>query len=449
MPLHRNAIWLYGALGLPLALLSYPLAIWLPRAYGTGIGLDLAVIGLIITLAAVLDAITDPVVGFASDRVRGRFGRRKGWISVGVPLLTLAVWMLLNPSQGATALYLAGWYLALRVGSTLVLVPYGAWGAELAQDYGDRIRINSARQRCVLLGLIVATLVPAGIELLAGRGTSSLTILAAFSYLILILLPAIGLMMLWRLPEPPPSPAEGSVRFLRSLKLMWRNGLFRRVVIIELIINGGEQFRNTLSLFFMQDAIGITNPGQLYLMYFACGLAAMPLWDTIARRLGKHRSLAAAMVLVSLVSVGIFALDYGQITAFWILFGLKGVCFGAFAYLPLAMLADVVDIDTARTGDARTGGYFAVHGFMTKCAFSFGGLSLPLLAAAGYSAIPGAINSASALTWLAALYALVPTTLFALAFWLCWTWPLDARRHARLREALDRRATRKSLTMDG
>ena len=440
--LPRATIRTYGALGFPLALLGYPLGIWLPRAYGTGVGIDLSLVGLIITAAAIFDAVTDPLIGFASDRGRTRWGRRKAWVGLGVPTLTLAIWMLLNPDSGATAWYLGLWYIFLRVGSTMVLVPYGAWGAELSGNYHERTRINSARQRWVLLGLIGATFVPAGAEILLGDGATALVVLESYSWLILVLLPGIGLLLLARVPEPPALPGEGSTAFLRSLQLMWKNGLFRRVVIIELVITGGEQFRNTLSLFFMQDAIGLSRPGILYVVYFVSGLLAMPFWDLLARRFGKHRSLASAMVLVSLVSLAIFGLDHGDVAAFRVLFAIKGFCFGAFAYLPLAMMADVVDMDTLRSGDQRTGSYFAVHGFMTKCAASFGGLSLPLLAMAGYSASRGAVNGPDALYWLAVLYAIVPTVLFVFAFWLAWSWPLTPERHARIRSALERRAAR-------
>lgn len=440
--LTRTTIWTYGALGFPLALLGYPLGIWLPRAYSTGIGVDLSLIGFIITAAAIFDAVTDPIIGFASDRVRSRWGRRKAWVGVGIPLLAIATWLLLNPADTATALYLGTWYILLRVGSTMVLVPYGAWGAELSRDYHQRTAVTSARQRAVLLGLIAATFVPAGAEILLGDRTSALIVLRAYGWLILVLLPLVGIVLLSKVPEPPALPGEGQTPFTRSLALMWKNGLFRRVVIIELVITGGEAFRNTLSLFFMQDAIGLTRPGMLYVVYFVSGLLAMPVWDLIARRWGKHRSLASAMVLVSTVSLWIFTLDHGDVRSFQLLFAIKGFCFGAFAYLPLAMLADVVDIDTLKTGDQRTGGYFAVHGFMTKCAMSFGGLSLPLLAMAGYSAAPGVVNGPDALFWLSVLYAIVPTALFVFAFWLTWTWPLTAARHLRMRGALERRAAR-------
>jgi Na+/melibiose symporter-like transporter len=438
----RGIVWTYGALGFPLALLGYPLGIWLPRAYGTDVGVALPLVGLIMTAAAIFDAVTDPLIGFASDRVRSRWGRRKGWIGVGIPLLTLGIWMLLNPAAGSTAVYLGVWYIFLRVGSTMVLVPYGAWGAELSTDYHARTALNSARQRAVLIGLIAAAFIPAIVERSLGDDTRAVDVLAAFSWSVALALPLIGAALLWKVPEPAALPTEGRTSLMRSLVLMWRNGLFRRVLIIELVITGGEQFRNALSLFFMQDVIGIDRPGQLYVVYFVTGLLAMPVWDFIARRYGKHRSLACAMVLVSFVSISIFALEPGQVRAFQLLFAVKGFCFGAFAYLPLAMLADVVDIDTLRSGEARTGSYFAVHGFMTKCAASFGGLSLPLLALAGFDAAPDAVNGEFALLWLGILYAIVPTVLFVFAFWLCWTWPLTAERHARMRGMLERKAER-------
>lgn len=439
--LRASSIWIYGSLGFPLAMLGYPLGVWLPRAYATDVGVSLAAIGAVISAAAVFDAVTDPAMGFASDRYRTAWGRRKTWVFGGTPLLTVAVWMLLNPPPDSTLAYLAFWYIFLRVGSTLVGVPYGAWGAELSNDYHTRTRIQSAREKFVVLGLIGAAMVPAAIESFSGA-TNATTVLRSYGWLVVFLLPSVTILVLARVPEPAPSAREGQTGFRESLALIWRNKLFRTVIAIELLIAGGEAFRNTLSLFFMQDVIGVEKVGSLYLLYFTFGLLAIPFWDALARRFGKHRSLAGAMILVSAVSVGIFFLKRGQLVPFSVLFALKGFCFGAFAYLPRAMLADVVDIDTARSGDARTGSYFAVLGFMTKCAASFGGLSLPILALVGYDASADVANGPRELLWLGALYALIPTSVFGLALYLSWTWPLTSARHARLRAQLERRQAR-------
>lgn len=479
----RSTVLIYGSMSLPLAMVSYPLGIWVPRLYASDVGLSLALVGLVITAAALSDAITDPVMGFVSDRWRTRWGRRKPWIFVGLPLFGVAVWMLLNPPSDATVIYLAVWFIALRMGSTLFGLPYAAWGVELSAEYHTRTRIQSVREKYVLIGLIGGSSIPLLVEwssainvdpafinekfgwvnvlgaqlfeytetfLVAcaeGLGftdSSPSTVLSSYSFGILFLLPLTGFLVLTFVPEVPASPVKNKVGLFKSLKLMARNGLFRRILIIEVLIAGGENFRNALSLFFMQDYIGVRFAGEMYVVYFSVGLLAISFWDALAKRWGKHQSLACAMVLVGFVSLWIFTLDYGDVGAFYILFAMKGFCFGAFAYLPRAMLADVVDIDTSRSGDARPASYFAILGIMTKIAASFGGLSLPILALVGYQAIrtPEVTNGPTELMWLGILYAIVPTALFVVAFVLCWTWPLTGERHARIQKLLQSRNAR-------
>lgn len=444
----RSTAWIYGSMSLPLAIISYPLAVWIPRLYSTEIGIELGLIGLVIFCAAIFDAISDPAMGFMSDRFQTRWGRRKPWIAIGVPIYAMAVWMLLNPSEGATVLYLALFFILLRLATTLLGLPYAAWGMELSGEYHTRTMIQSAREKYVLAGLIVASAIVLISEEVFDDRTASF-VLSNFSWVIVTLLPITAILVLFKVPEVPVAQTP-RVSLVQSLQHMGKNKLFFRLLAIELLIAGGENFRNTLSLFFVQDYIGADRVGRLYVLYFGIGLLAIPIWDWIAKRFGKHQSLAAAMVLVSLISLACFALDYGQITEFYVLFALKGFCFGAFAYLPRAMLADVVDFDTVRSGDSRPASYFAILGFMTKCAASFGGLSLPLLGLVGYSVAKGAVNGPSELMWLGILYAIVPTLLFIWALYLCVTWPLTARLHQRLQRLVERKQARYSpSSMDG
>jgi Na+/melibiose symporter-like transporter len=439
-PITRSTAWIYGSVSLPLAIISYPLAVWIPRLYSTEIGIDLGLIGLVIFCAAIFDAISDPAMGFMSDRFQTRWGRRKPWIAIGVPIYAVAVWMLLNPDQGSTVLYLALFFILLRLATTILGLPYAAWGMELSTEYHTRTMIQSAREKYVLAGLIVASaIVLISEEVFDNRSASF--VLSNFSWVIVTLLPLTALIVLLKVPEVAV-PAAPRVSIVASLRQMTRNKLFLRLLMIELLIAGGENFRNTLSLFFVQDYVGADRVGRLYVLYFGVGLLAIPVWDWIARRFGKHQSLAAAMVLVSIIAIACFMLDYGQITEFYVLFALKGFCFGAFAYLPRAMLADVVDFDTVRSGTARPASYFAILGFMTKCAASFGGLSLPILGLVGYSVARNVTNGPTELMWLGILYAIVPTLMFVVAFYLCVTWPLNAKLHQRLERLVARKQAR-------
>jgi glycoside/pentoside/hexuronide:cation symporter, GPH family len=123
------------------------------------------------------------------------------------------------------------------------------------------------------------------------------------------------------------------------------------------------------------------------------------------------------------------------------MFAIKGFCFGAFQFLPLAMLADIVDVDTARSGEQRTGLIFALAGMTQKLALALGiGLSLPLLQLSGFDATTA--HESEHLLALRFLYVLAPVLFWFGAFWIAWNYPLTADRQARIRSWIERRRSR-------
>jgi len=436
----KRTAWIYASLAFPIAMLGYPLGAYIPRLYSTEMGISLSMIGVVIMCAAIFDAITDPAMGHFSDRWHTRWGRRRPWMVLGIPIYVFAIWMLLNPEVGVTVLYLGFFFLLLRASTTLFGLPYSAWGLELSSDYNARTMIQSAREKFVLAGLLASAAMVAFSEEIFGRADAG-SVLHYISLVVIVLIPLAAALVIWKVPEVPTYNAP-PVSFKDGVGRMMKNKLFFRLLVIELLITGGENFRNTLSLLFIQDYIGLSSVGRALLLYFGMGLLAIPFWDWLAKKFGKHQSLAAAMVLVSAVSIGVLTVSHGEHMKFYILFGLKGFCFGAFAYLPRAMLADVVDLDTIRSGSARPASYFAIHGFITKCAASFGGLSLPILAYVGYSTLPDVQNGPTELMWLGVLYGIVPTAVFVVAFYLSVTWPLNETMHKKVERILGKRYAR-------
>ena len=85
-----------GAMGAPLVLKL--------KTFCTGIILVPAgLLALAIACARVFDAITDPVIGWISDQTRTRWGRRKSWLPLGVPLCALFFWLMFAPPRSLTA----------------------------------------------------------------------------------------------------------------------------------------------------------------------------------------------------------------------------------------------------------------------------------------------------------------------------------------------------------
>ena len=97
---------IYGSMGAPLALVGYPIAIWLPAFYASHVGVSLAGVATMLLLAKLSDVITDPIIGMVSDRMRTPWGRRRPLILLGTPVLVISIWYLFVPPEG-----IGQWYL--------------------------------------------------------------------------------------------------------------------------------------------------------------------------------------------------------------------------------------------------------------------------------------------------------------------------------------------------
>lgn len=430
----RTAV--YGSLALPLATIGLPIAIYLAPFYGGELGLPLTVLGVAMIVARLSDVITDPIIGLASDNFRTRFGRRRIWIPLGVAVLLLGVWKLFNPAPPVDVLYFVIWISVVYLGFTLVQLPYQAWGGELSQDYHGRTRIASVRQAFGLMGLIVATTLPAVI--LQQTGATAGDVLSSLSLLMFALLPLCGLLVFCLVPEPPAMANEKKIGFLMGLRIVSKNGPFKAVVLAMFLGFVAETFRITITLFFARDAIGVPNIGLIYVFYFATGLVAIPFWNWLSTKIGKHRALACAFIIVVVTNIAVFFLQYGQVTLFTVIFMAKGFCFGALELLPAALVADTCDVDTARSRSRRQGLFFAFVTMTNKVGQAIGqGLSLILLGVIGYNAAGN--NPPEIIEQMKMLYGLGPALLLIPSVLILWAYRLTATRHARLAAAITRR----------
>ncbi|MEJ6592956.1 MAG: MFS transporter [SAR86 cluster bacterium] len=472
--LSKSTLYAHGSIGIPLAVIGYPLAIWIPAHYAGGLGMSLAMVGTILMLARFTDVLTDPIMGEISDRWRTRFGRRKPWLLVGMPIMMLGVYKLFIPPADVGIWYFLIYLTLFFVGSTIIALPHRAWGAELSTDYHQRSRVTASREFFVLGGLMLAALVPMLVEVTAdGSGSvgqvftiiwqdavgaftgdladkeivnrSTLTgpVLAGLAWTIILVLPVCVFVVLAFVKEPPPTKKD-TVPLKEGLRYLWKNGPMRRVLIIALLVVFGEAFRNAVSLFFIRDIIGIPTIGAAYFFYFIAGLGAIPFWLWLGRKIGKHRAFMCTLITISIVSFANLFLSYGDYLAFFLLFIVKGFCFGGLQFLPVAMLADVVDVDTARSGGRRAGTYFAILGLTEKLAVALGtGFSLNLVGLLGFDPSGGvAASTEIGVLSLRLVYCCGPIFFFGLAMLFIWSYPLTPARHARLRQRIERRNAR-------
>jgi glycoside/pentoside/hexuronide:cation symporter, GPH family len=436
--LSRAGIWAFGAVALPLSTIGLPLTIYLAPFYAGEMGLSLAALGTAMLLARILDVVVDPFIGSLSDRWRTRFGRRKPWLVLGSIVLLIGMAKLFHPPQGVTLAYFLTWLGVMYVGFSLVQVPHRAWGAELSPLYDQRTHISSVRQFFATGGLIVSTLVPAIV--LGQKGATSADVLSSLATMTLIVLPLMVLLNLYFTPDRHAAPVSPTAKM--DWRAQWRavkrNGPLRTILLVLFVGFSAETFRQTLTVFYARDVIGVPNLGLIYVYYFISAFIGVPFWRWVAKHTGKHKALAYGMVIAIGTNLGLFFLTKGDVALFTLMFIVKGFCFGALDLLPAAMLADATDVDTAISRKSRAGLLFAMAGVVTNLGQAVGqALSLNALSWVGYRAA-GETGEATLMA-MRVLYALVPSVVLGLALLIALRYTLTGARHERLRVALGKR----------
>jgi Na+/melibiose symporter-like transporter len=450
---------MYGLVNLPTSIVGLPIAIYIPAFYSQNLGLSLATVGALIALSRLTDVVTDPTIGIASDRWQGRFGRRKPWMVIGMPLKVLSLWMLFVPSSSfavslwsalggdaVSNLYLFVWISALYLGFTLVDLPYRAWGAELSSDYDERSRITGWREAFGYGGTLLALLIPLVMSLvfdLPGADNALFGVAAV----VVILLPLFAIPALAWVREVPVRVASVErVPWRRGLKIVWSNGPYRRLVISLVFLVAAVSMTASLSFFFVGSVMqgSFDNYAFFILAYYVSSTAAIPIWLAISRRLGKHRTVVLGIVWLSLWSSFIPLLGPDDYALFFVIMMLKGSAVGALVFLPASMAADVVDLDTLRTGEQRTGLYFSLWGMVNKGAVALG-VFLATNGVAWFGFDPSSDeNTATAKLAVACLYSIVPAILACVALPLLWNYPLTKERQQRMRGHIARRDERRA-----
>lgn len=411
--LSNRALAAYAAAALPLAAAALPVYVHAPKFY-SGLGLDLALIGVLLLAVRVLDAISDPLLGLLADRVPQRWGGRKTMLVAAVPAIAAGMYLLFHPpgEVAGLALWLALSLILVYLGLSAASISYFALGSAWSRDYAERTRITAARGAAALTGVLLAAALP---EWLAQRyGTAAG--LGLFSIVFApVLFAAVAVTVLAgpRVAATVAAPAFHLRDVLRPL----HNPRFRRLAVIFLVNGVAAAIPATLVLFYVADVLQRPELTAVFLvLYFIAGAAGMPGWVRIAAHVGKARAWLLAMVLAVAAFIGAWFLGPGDVIPFGVVCVLSGLAFGADLALPASMLADVIDDDEGQ-GGRPDGAYFGLWHLLEKLALALAaGLALPLLQVLGY--VPGVVAGAgSALPW---VYALLPCVIKLAAAMMLW-----------------------------
>lgn len=405
----KSAYFLYGFVGIPLAFGALPLYMHLPKVYAENSSLSLAMIGALLWVVRLFDAITDPFFGALADYYRHK---RLFIISLGVFLL--AFLLVCHPVFIADVPWLTVAWLLLTLLITSISfsasnVVFLAWGASLGEDSRTRGQFVVFREFFTLIAVILAAVLPTvwGDNLSDG--------VKGLSYVCLVL----GLMAIigsLRLSDNTKLEQAFSWHFSVYPKqlqtqfcTLWKNLESRYLLTIFLFNGVASAIPATLFLFYVEDVLVKPQLAGIFLgLYFLSGVIALPIWAMMTPRFGRLSLWQVSMLLAMCSFTLAGFLETGDSFAFAVVCVLSGLALGADLSLPAAMASDCGE------RNKQSGVLFGWWNLLTKLNLAIAaGLALPLLSLLGYETGAGEDNASV----LKLTYVALPITIKLIALW--------------------------------
>ncbi len=434
----------YAAPAFALAVVGIPVYVYIPKFYTDVVGINITVLGYLLFSVRIFDAVTDPAIGYISDRTQTRFGRRRPYIAVGSILVAAAMFILFNP-PAASASFETAWFgisvYTLFLFWTVVAVPFESLGPEITFDYHERTSLFGMRDGFLIAGTLAAASSPAAVHWLLNLAPDAQGERAKFFWIAVIYAPLLIGTCWWcvlSIRERQTAAEPQKMGFWHGLRQVAHNRPFVILLIAYTVSAIGNNLPATLILFYVEYVLQSQLADFFLMLYFVTGIIFLPAWIMISRRTGKKAAWLASMAINTGAFVGVFFLGPGDAAIYGVLVFLSGIGFGATLAIPSAIQADVIDYDELLTGERREGQYIGLWSISKKFAAAVGiGAGLSVLGMAGYT--PNAEQPAAVQMTLRVLYALVPSLCNIVAIVIAFAYPISSRMHADIRKAIVQR----------
>jgi len=394
-PLNRKTLLGYGVGNLGYGMVLQAMTIYLVFFGTTLLKIPGSVLGIIISMSVIWDAISDPIMGSISDYTRSkRFGRRHLYIligSVGVAFFNAILWTLNeNWSLNTKIILVVIIVIGVKTFSTVFVTPYLALSGELSEDYYERTTIQSIRTIFLVLGMAFTVVVGMTyflrptVEFPMGQLNRSGYMYLGFSISIIMIIS--GLITYFSTKKYIPllqskihKDHQGEKpKVIPQLKVDFKelssNRNYFYVCLAYLSANTASAIIGSVGLHvftftFRLDSLTI---GIVFGSLFIFMILSQPFWIKYSRKEDK-RNAAIVATIIGIVACIVFLMavvfkNFVVANPYMLLpfSALAGFSVGGLLTLPLSMVGDTIDIEEAHTGRRSEGLYYGGITFSYK-----------------------------------------------------------------------------------
>jgi GPH family glycoside/pentoside/hexuronide:cation symporter len=383
----------YGAGGIiPIALFNVA-GILVGLMGNISLGLSAFWLGVILVVPRVSDALADPIIGYLSDSMRGRWGRRRPFILLGgllVAAFFVLMWWIPKAETVRTWFPSAADYQWFQLGYMLVSltlffisvtvfeIPHGALGMEMTADPHQRTRLFSAKS---FVGNLFAMSTPwllvlANMEVFKGARGNEADGMRYVSMLVAAILVPLSFWWFFALKEPGFSIAarQKATPFWLNMKHTVHNANFVVLTLTIFALSMGFNFVQLLGsyipiyyIFSGNKAAGAMLLGINGTVWAVTGLLGVFPLNWLSPRLGKRNTLAVAILLITLAQLAKIVC-YDPAHPYLMAIPTVPLSCGMLFFFTLgsSMVGDICDEDELETGSRSEGAYYAVFWWFLK-----------------------------------------------------------------------------------
>ena len=426
-----------------------------PGYVALAVGLPAKTAGLIIMIARVFDAVSDPVMGFFSDRLRVRFGTRRGSLLVSAPLIVLSMFLMFypysNPSQSARFWMVLASYIFFYAVQTSIMIPYFSLSSELTEDYNDRARMTAVRLGFSIFSSIVCVAVP-GMIVNGFEGNSGYIAMSLiFGVVFMICVGITGKFAKEGVPAPERAEPFAVKDFIRPFQVK----PFRQYLYLFLCCQMTMAIMSALFFFYVDfyycRDLTANGEGNIVGMLgaaimFAMQIVALPAYMSLIKKTSKTTVYIAGSIIWIVGALVLLILPAGSSAVLlYVLAAVLGFGISGPGLIPHAIFPDVVDVGHLQLSARVAGAFSGIANLVNKLAQALGlAIVMGAIGVAGFTEQDISVGAEkvvsqpeSAQRAVILIMALAPLVFMSIGVFFCTRYRLNREVHARVLTAID------------
>ena len=355
--------------------------------FGTTVcGVSGSLMGLAYSIATIWDALTDPVVGYLSDRKRSTlFGRRHYYMYIaifGMALVNVLLWNVpLNATPFIKFLWFTVFLMLFNLMTTFFATPNSALSVEISGDYNERTSIQSVRSVFMLIGTILPTVLMSVLQAEGGnQDHQSYVNMAYITSSILLICATVSFIGTYsqvprlkaKLVGQDRPPKKKLISIFTDFFKVLKKPIYRNIILANSISLMSVAFLTSAGfhLFTYSFTLSTTVMYALVALLFVMTIFSQPIWIWVVKRFDKRIAVLSGIIMSVLgvlyllfvfITRESIAPDSLALTLFPGL-ALAGGGIGALYSMPNGMMGDAITVEKVRTKVDNTATY---TGFMT------------------------------------------------------------------------------------